>query len=182
MDRTVPPVGARFTRLVVIGKPVHVVHNRPAVLCRCDCGAEVVARLGMLRVGDKKSCGCLKREMDKALGMPHRRNGQWEKSVEYVTWANMIRRCHDPRNKNYKYYGARGIVVCDRWRQSLAAFIEDMGRKPRPELTIERINNDGHYEPTNCRWATRSEQNLNKRQRVEPRDDFANVPGTWSAK
>ena len=85
---------------------------------------------------------------------------------EYVAWASMIWRCSDP---NFKGYGARGIKVCKRWRKSFLAFLEDMGPKPSPKYSLDRYpNNDGNYEPTNCRWATKSEQNYNRRKFKRP--------------
>jgi len=85
-------------------------------------------------------------------------------SPEYHVWYDMIRRCNNPRSPNYKYYGARGITVCDRWRNSFQAFIEDMGRRPTPKHQIDRRNNDGNYEPDNCRWTTPKEQTRNSRR------------------
>jgi hypothetical protein len=86
------------------------------------------------------------------------------KTREYRTWAGMIYRCTNPKNKSWSYYGGRGISVCDKWADSFDEFYKDMGNKPKG-LSIDRINNDGNYEPGNCRWATRKEQVDNQRKR-----------------
>ena len=84
------------------------------------------------------------------------------RSSEYTSWAGMRGRCNNPKVKCYPYYGGRGITVCDRW-SSFENFLEDMGSKPTPHHTLDRINSDGIYEPSNCRWATRYEQRINQR-------------------
>lgn len=89
---------------------------------------------------------------------------------EYTTWLSMKDRCLRTKNKKYKDYGGRGITVCERWRDSFENFLADMGRKPSANLSIDRINNDGNYEPGNCRWATQLEQVRNRR----PRSGFSN--------
>jgi hypothetical protein len=96
------------------------------------------------------------------------------RTPEYQTWANIIKRCTNPKTPNYRYYGGRGIAICSRWRDSFQAFLADMGRRPSPRHSIDRYpNNDGHYEPGNCRWATAKEQRQNQRPRP-PRTRCAN--------
>jgi len=93
----------------------------------------------------------------------HRIHGKWNTS-EYRSWQQMIQRCYNPKRPQYKYWGGRGITVCDRWRKSFQAFLEDMGPRPKGALLDRYPNNDGNYEPGNCRWATQSEQNSNRRR------------------
>lgn len=84
------------------------------------------------------------------------------RAPEYTSWVQMIQRCYNPRAGGYERYGGRGITVCDRWHNSYAAFLQDMGRKPGPSYSIERVNNDGNYEPSNCVWATKKQQGRNR--------------------
>ncbi len=110
----------------------------------------------------------------------------------YSTWQNMRQRCVNPKHPAYSHYGERGVTVCERWSNSFKAFLEDMGEKPSPELSIDRIDNDGNYEPGNCRWATKSQQMLNRRSIVKQRHHIHHVTGrqaravkfldNWSAK
>lgn len=120
--------------------------------CRCECGTEKILSAGAMRSGNIQSCGCTKLAAD---GM--------SSSAEYRVWHGMKRRCYETRRRDYKYYGGRGIAVCERWRTSFVNFFADMGPKPFPEAQIERVDNDGNYEKSNCKWATQEEQKQNTR-------------------
>jgi hypothetical protein len=159
-------VGRRFGRLVVSHRHGTRVQpngcKRPTFGCVCDCGQRVVVAGTNLRSGNSRSCGCLRAEMTAAKTKPTH-GGSYTR--EYQSWAQAKCRCADPNHHAYKDYGGRGIAMCAAWRESFETFRRDMG--PRPAGTsIDRINNDGDYEPGNCRWATRSQQQRNKRRRV----------------
>lgn len=136
--------------------------------CVCVCGREVVLSTNTLRSGHTSSCGCLRLDRAKAANTVHGHARECNTTRTYNCWRNMIHRCHTPTHRSFPYYGARGIKVCERWHD-YANFLADMGEAP-PRLEIDRINNDGDYEPGNCRWATRSVQNSNKRSRQQVRD------------
>ena len=126
--------------------------------CQCDCGTIRHVRLNDLRTGNTKSCGCLYRE----LAVTRNRTHGMRPTPIYTCWRHMKARCYNTKSLYYSHYGGRGIKMCQRWRDSFAAFYADMS--PRPEgLSIDRINNDGDYEPGNCRWATRTMQSQNTR-------------------
>lgn len=122
--------------------------------CRCDCGAEKTVAGNTLRLGDARSCGCLIVDTQTKHGMYG--------TPTYGSWSRMIARCTNPKSNRYKYYGGRDIKVCERW-MLFVNFYADMGMRPSTKHSIDRIDNDGDYEPRNCRWATAKEQSANKR-------------------
>lgn len=147
----------RFGRLIVIRIADNNKFRHICWLCLCDCGKEKVIRGCNLKSGDTKSCGCLQIDISTKHGYAVR----GKESGIYHSWEGIIQRCTNPNNSAYHRYGGRGITVCDRWRK-FENFLEDMGEKPT-DKTIDRIKNDKGYFKENCRWATREEQNRNKR-------------------
>lgn len=152
-------VGQRFGRLVVIARAPNGPHSTNYIqwFCLCDCGIEKIINGQNLRRGLTHSCGCFKQEKQTIHAESHSRT--------YQAWINMKARCRpNPENPFFKYYAARGIKFCARWDNSFVDFLTDMGGPCPPGMSLDRYpNNDGNYEPGNCRWATRKQQMNNTR-------------------
>lgn len=153
-------VGRKFARLTVIKEAGRNKHRRITWLCECECGREVVVLGSHLRNGNTKSCGCYHPD--------HKREPHGKcRTDEYIVWRGMKERCNNKNNSHYKDYGGRGIQVCDRWINSFSNFLSDMGKRPSSKHTLDRVDVNGNYEPSNCRWSTVEEQSSNKRNSVK---------------
>lgn len=155
--------GIRFGRLIAILPTRKAGSTRGlAWLCRCDCGNLTIARASNLRSGNTASCGCFHMEQ---LVLQHITHGR-STSIIYRNWATMIQRCKNPKMHNYERYGGRGIKVCDEWQQSFELFYAHVSNLPHfgeKGRTLDRVDNEGNYEPGNVRWATATEQGRNAR-------------------
>lgn len=173
MPKFVDITGQRFGRLLVLQHSHCVFRSlrhgyRHFWLCQCDCGTVTEIERHDITSGHTTSCGC-HRNAILTSGANNRTHGKrW--MAEYDIWAAMIQRCCNPKHISYKYYGAIGIMVCERWRTSFANFFADMGLRPSSKHSIDRIDNGGNYEPGNCRWSTQSDQIKNQRRPHRERD------------
>ena len=153
-------IGQRFGRLVIISRN----YSKSKVLwnCLCDCGNTSISWSTSLKSGDTKSCGCYQKERTSEVSTTHGNTKNAKDTTEYKSWCGMKYRCSNSKATKYKNYKEKGITVCDRWLNSFENFLEDMGKAPTPKHTLDRINPNGNYEPSNCRWATQLQQQGNR--------------------
>lgn len=151
----------RFSRLLTLRIAAPKANGHIDWECICDCGKAVTATASALRSGKTKSCGCLRNDRIGALRRTHGFTSGGAPRPTYMSWNNMWTRCTNPKNRSFKDYGAKGVTICDRWKD-FANFLSDMGIRPENK-SLDRIDPFGNYEPSNCRWSTKIEQASNTR-------------------
>ena len=168
MGKFIDLTGQKFGRLTVIERADNTKQGQAKWLCQCDCGRKTVVMGKSLRNGNTKSCGCLQKE---TIGYKRTIHGQTNTRF-YRIWCGMKSRCYNKKNPHFHLYGGRGIKVCNEWLKDFQTFYDwAIANGYADNLTLDRINVNGNYEPSNCRWITRKEQNNNKR--AEPIIIFA---------
>lgn len=171
MRKAIDLVGERFGRLVVVTRAPNKTFGNTEWSCRCDCGNFKNVQGGALKNGRSKSCGCIQKESATKHGM--------EGTKTYNAWASMKSRCNNQKNKFFSHYGGRGITYCKEW-EKFEQFLSDMGEAPEG-MSLDRINNELGYGPSNCRWTTPKEQRRNTRATtfLEFRG-LSKVPTEWA--
>lgn len=163
-------VGRVFGRLTVLRFSHTDTRRQSYWRCRCKCGSETLVGRSNLVTGGTVSCGCFKASHCLMLGRLSKTHGETcsrSHTKEYRAWCSMKRRCYNPKSLGYENYGGRGITVCERWLNSFKHFLEDVGRAPTKDHSIDRVEVNGLYEPGNVIWATKSWQNKNQRRWLE---------------
>lgn len=161
--------GQKFGKLTVIERAGSTSHGAAKWRCVCECGNETIVIGDSLRKGDTRSCGCFAKAVtsNRTKGStPHNKSHGKTGTAIYKEWSEMKRRCYNPNDKSYINYGGRGITVCDKWKNSFEAFYEDVSKLPcfrEKGYSLNRIDNNGGYEPNNVEWATNKEQSNNRR-------------------
>jgi hypothetical protein len=163
-------IGEKYNLLTItkiLDPIVYPYKSYKMVEAKCDCGKIITSRLANIKNGNTKSCGCYRKYYMSEIKVIHKDCRRGKETSEHRTLDGMKQRCYNINNHKYPLYGQRGIIICDQWLekngQGYINFLNDMGRKPSSEYSIDRINVDGNYEPSNCRWATKSEQVKNRR-------------------
>lgn len=160
--------------LLTAEKIVYAKNGKNYWLCKCDCGNTKEIRAASLLNGSSKSCGCLHKSLISGENHYNYKHGKAH-SIEHIIWCNIKQRCLNSKSTFFHHYGGRGITMCDRWRDSFENFLEDMGKRPGPKLSIDRIDVNGNYEPSNCKWSTQSEQMRNIRMLKRNTSGFTGV-------
>jgi hypothetical protein len=184
MPKAIPieeEIGKRYGRLTVVAFSRYRTRGKDRdriFTCKCECGSNKEFDITRLRSGKTKSCGCFQRDMASAANTTH---GLSRWCSEYKTWTMMKNRCLNPKNDVWDSYGGRGITIFKDWADDFAIFLAHVGVKPTPKHSLDRINNDGNYEPGNVRWATQKEQNSNKKNnRLLTLDGVSKTISQWA--
>lgn len=159
----------KYGRLTILKEGTSVKYGKTImrkVVCLCDCGNTKEIDFNSIKRGKSTSCGCYNKEQTKKNHTKHGKAmlSTGIKHPDYNIWVKLKQRCYNPKNKSYKYYGQKGIKVCDRWLHSFENFIEDLGWRPNQDYSLERIDYNKDYSPENCKWILKSEQPKNSRR------------------